>query len=162
MKLYIKLNKEPKTCNELLIKFFSFMFYKTADAKPVATYSDKECTLVQCVAGKYRSFDDIYYLCTTYFPEMTPKDVLHELLILDIKHPETGVSYTYHLGHCLTMKRIRWIVYHCQGPRYNFLIELQKYDSIWSWKDLFDMIGIKSQEELYEYKKNHLKNNYEK
>ena len=48
----------------------------------IYTYYDKECTNIQ---GHYhrRSFDDLYILFKTYFPEITKKEVL-ELIAIDL------------------------------------------------------------------------------
>lgn len=51
-----------------LIKYF-------IKEKP-ATYSDTNCTIIQCEEGKYRSVTELLELVQTYFPKTTLNDVL--------------------------------------------------------------------------------------
>lgn len=43
------------------------------------TYSNPECTQLQCTVAR-RSFGDIFYLCKTYFPNTTREEVAYNLL----------------------------------------------------------------------------------
>ena len=43
------------------------------------SYSDAECTVLQCKKGAYRSFDELVMICQTYFPDCTPEDVAKTL-----------------------------------------------------------------------------------
>ncbi len=99
--IYIKTEKEPENFKELLLMFFSLEL--TSDRiSTVTSYFDKECTKEQCQENKMRSFDDILELAQTYFPEITPKEVFHELITLDMKSTN-GRKYFPHLGCCGTM-----------------------------------------------------------
>jgi hypothetical protein len=44
------------------------------------TYIDKECTIIEQNCGKRRSFEDIYKVFKTYFPEITEEEVLKEMI----------------------------------------------------------------------------------
>jgi len=62
MGIYLKLENEPKDLNELFENLFKYD--KTCIKTAVKTYEDKECTISQCDAGRYRSFDDLYDIAT--------------------------------------------------------------------------------------------------
>lgn len=48
------------------------------------TYKDKDCTKVECAAGR-RSFEDLLCLAQTYYPETTEVDLMNVLAKIGIK-----------------------------------------------------------------------------
>lgn len=74
--LFIK--ETPKTPLDLLY----IMYPEGSIYCRVNTYYDKECTNLQGYQRR-RSFDDLYVLFKTYFPEITKKEVL-ELITIDL------------------------------------------------------------------------------
>ena len=81
MKIYANIEK-PENLDDLIKKLYSF---KQEDrAHCIKTYSNETCTITQCFEGKYRSFDDLLVCAQTYFPETTPKELFHSLLVADI------------------------------------------------------------------------------
>jgi hypothetical protein len=145
VKIYLKLDKKPKNVAEILQ-----LFWGTFGS--VETFHDKECTKIQCEKNKGRSFDDLYYCCKTYFPNVTPKKVFHELVIYNLNNK------IFYSGTCSTIGKIKinfteyktlkgvWI------NIYEKSISYSKYNSIWSWKELFKMLNIKNDEELTKYR----------
>jgi len=69
MKLYVKnITRESNdTLYTFLYKVLSFDDSGYGKATGKATYKDPEFTKLQCVANKYRSFDDIVLISKTYF-----------------------------------------------------------------------------------------------
>jgi hypothetical protein len=145
VKIYLKLDKKPKNIAEILT-----LFWKSFGS--VKTFHDKECTKIQCGFNKGRSFDDLYYCCKTYFPNVTPKKVFHELVIYNLNNK------IFYPSNCSTIGKIKinfaeyknvkhmWINIYEKSICYN------KYNSIWSWEELFKMLNIKNDEELTKYR----------
>lgn len=160
-KIYVKTDEKPKTVRNLLPLLFdrytmdSLVLYKGAE-----TYSDKECQNIQCYKGRYRSFDDIYACCKTYFPAVTPKEVLYELLTLDIPgYTNKDFPLFIRLSYCATIKRIR--VWFTNFPHVSIKeVDSFKGESVWDWKTLLEMLDLSMQyKEIYDYiKKEKLKN----
>jgi len=157
MKIYVKTQEKFKNHKEL-IKFL-FKIY-TTNGFP-ETYSNKECTVLQCEANKMRSFDNIYYIVKTYFPIISHKTVFKTLLLCRRK---SGNYYNYpNLGCCGTMRRIRFtFAYDTEAnfPKtlHHSILNIQSYESLWSWGDLASSIGITTIESINEFFKNN-KNN---
>ena len=87
--LYPHLSKIKKLIGveEILPKIYvSFKFKDIQDliGKVVShqrySYFDPECEVIQCTTGKMRSFDDLWAICQTYYPDISAKDVMQELL----------------------------------------------------------------------------------
>jgi len=72
------IEETPKTPLDLLY----IMYPEGSTYCKVYTYYDKECTDLQGNENR-RSFDDLYILFKTYFPEITKKEVL-ELIAIDL------------------------------------------------------------------------------
>ena len=72
------IEETPKTPLDLLY----IMYTKGSTYCKIYTYYDKECTNIQGDENR-RSFDDLYILFKTYFPEITKKEVL-ELIAIDL------------------------------------------------------------------------------
>lgn len=82
MKIYVNFDK-PKTLREFLQKFFNYDS-RTGRGQSVKTFFDKDCTQIQCFRNKNRSVQDVLDCVSTYFPTVTLKKLLHELVTLDI------------------------------------------------------------------------------
>lgn len=137
MLIYVKF-EIPKTPREFIKKLFSH----TALADRITcveTYSDSECKTVQCLAGKVRSFDEIFFCTKTYFKDITTKEVLHILLTLDV-----GTFYPY-FKKCGNINRIN-MLYYFRNINTNaiFCDAYGQYKSLWSWKQLFALLDIDS------------------
>lgn len=153
MKLYVKFGKQ-ETVRLFLEKFFSCHQPYDDYVRGTATYDDEECTKLHCPEGKLRSFDDIFDLVNTYYDNISVKELIHTLATLDVKR--NGNELFMHTGTCSGIRRIRMLYVPKQTIPPDMYTD--KYDSKYSWKELFSMIGITSREKLIEYKtKNHEK-----
>lgn len=147
-KIYLKLDKKPKNVAEVLQ-----LFWGTFGS--IETFHDKECTKQQCRANKGRSFDDLYYCCKTYFPNVTVKKVFHEVVIYNFRGKVFGFQ------NCSSIRKIKLNPYTHQqlinswGNIYNHDCNVKEYDSIYSWKELHSMLNINSNEDLTNYRNKH-------
>lgn len=123
---------------------------------PVATYYDEECTKTQCVAGRLRSFDDIYDCINTYYPNTTPKQLIHGLLTLNLKDLYNRQLYL-HMYNCRTINRIR-LYYTVDEVLAYQDYGCSKYESKWSWVELLEMLGIKNHSDIINYVNKYKKN----
>lgn len=80
MKIYIKY--DPKSINHLLDLLFN---PNSSRYTLLKTYSDPECTILQCNRGTRRSLNDLWYLVTTYFPQTTPLEFFNAVFGKDLK-----------------------------------------------------------------------------
>ena len=149
MAIYVKFAEEskPKTVREFLHKFFSS--YKEQYLRNVKTYSNKECTILQCNADKYRSFDDIFELVKTYYPTVSIGTIFKILLTLKPKHND--IVYNLFMMSCKDIKKINCLYVKFQGnnvKNYKEIISNTTYDSNYKYEELFNMIGVKNQEDL--------------
>ena len=149
MAIYVKFAEEskPKTVREFLHKFFSS--YKDQYLRNVKTYSNKECTILQCDSDKYRSFDDIFELVKTYYPTVSIGTIFKILLTLKPKHD--GTVYNLFMMSCSGIKKINCLYVKFKGDKvknYSDIMQNASYDSNYTYKELFDMIGVKNQEDL--------------
>lgn len=147
----------PETPREFLRMLFSGKaMYDRVTC--VRTFSDKEFKVIQCQINRSRSFDELFFCTRTYFKDITPKEVLHILLTLRITGREKGVYYPY-FKHCAQINKIN-ILYYFKNLNTDviFSATYSKYDSIWSWKELFSQLNISSLKEMEEY----IKTNIEK
>jgi hypothetical protein len=152
MKIYLKLENPPENVIELIKALYNPIISYGSYFKSKATYSDENCTKIQCYENKYRSFDDVYFLCTTYFPEMTVKEVFHALLMT-----EFCKDSVIQFASCSTMGRVRFIPYTTLPYDYrtlSYIFTRSKFQSMWSWRELFDMVDIKTDSDLANYRKN--------
>lgn len=106
----------------------------------------------QCQADRMRSFDDIWILADTYMPDIELVDVMKGLLLYNVtaKDIESKVL-PKSFSHCSTMRRIRYTNSNSSFNRILQNINCNKYDSIFTWKELFDMINIKNDADLLEF-----------
>src|SRR5690606_10676455 len=102
-----------------------------------------------------RSFDDLLEVVQTYYKTATAKKLFHELLLVDIKNKK-GEQLYFYPTNCSGIKRITMLFY--TGPVSYKLPTSNKYDSKYSWIELFEMLNIKSIVEMYEYKEKYKKN----
>ena len=149
MAIYVKFAEEnkPKTVREFLNKFFSS--HSEGYLRNVKTYSDKECTILQCNSDKYRSFDDIFELVKTYYPIVSIGTIFKILLTLKPEHNQS--TYNLFMMSCSDIKKINCLYVKFQGNKvtnYSDIIHNTSYDSNYTYKELFDMIGVKNQEDL--------------
>ena len=149
MAIYVKFAEEnkPKTVREFLHKFFSS--YKDQYLRNVKTYLDKECTILQCNSDKYRSFDDIFELVKTYYPTVSIGTIFKILLTLKPKHND--IVYNLFMMSCSGIKKINCLYVKFKGDKvrnYKEIISNITYDSNYAYEELFNMIGVKNQEDL--------------
>ena|ERR1700751_2420101 len=149
----------------------------------LATYSNKECTISHCDRGRMRSFDDLYMIMKNYYPMTTVKGLFKRLLlfrpivknltyskpVINNKGEVTGydkitedIYLLPNFSNCCTMGRIKLTYFANLGAlvpykiSYDSAIGNNKYQSVYSWKDLFSMLDINSQKDLDEYLKENL------
>ena len=148
MKIYTTFGRQ-KTVRIFLEKLFSSE-YNFQRIQNICTYLDPECKIVQCYKDKFRSFDDIYDCVNTYYKNITPKALIHLLLTLN-KKTSSGKELYLHMANCSTINKIRMLYYCDQHSCYNSAFTCSKYGSKWSWKELLEMLGIKSIEDIKNY-----------
>lgn len=147
--------KKPRTLREFLTKFFDYHKSDNSARLCVKTYTDSECKFVQCAENKYRSFDNILECVNTYFPKVTAKELIHELLTLNLK-TKTGAQLYLRMANCSTINKIRcWYGINTSSD----VLLVSRLGSQYSWKELLEMLGIKTQEQIYEYATKHSKPN---
>ena len=152
MSIYVNF-EIPKTPEEFLLKLYSLVTYNRADC--VTTYFHKGGTLPQCQSQKLRSFDDLFEIFTTYYPEITEKDLIRLLTTANIKSTN-GTQLYLHINNCSGIQRIRILYFdNIDNCVNNFHCE--KYQSKYSWVDLYKLIGINSAAELKQYMLNNIK-----
>ncbi len=148
MKIYTKFGKQETVEQFLDLLYDNFEY--SQEAHTVETYSDEACTIVQCLARKMRSFDDLYDMITTYYEDVTPKDLMHSLLTLKKKDKHGTRLYLY-MYHCSTIMRVRchydYNLYACIDAPFG----CSKYNSKYSWQELLKMLNIETREDLRNY-----------
>lgn len=77
MKIYLK--NYVKKRGLPVASFLEELFHKHYGFP--TTYSDKECTKIQCSRGKNRSIDDVMCLIKTYYPSKTYKHIFEQFRI---------------------------------------------------------------------------------
>lgn len=150
MAIYVKFAEEskPKTVREFLNKFFSS--YKEGYIRNVETYLDKECTVLQCEANKYRSFDDIFELVKTYYPTVKINTIFKILLTLKPKDSSQN-TYNLYMMTCGGILKINclYVKFNSDCVRnYNYIIKQPSHNSNYTYKELFNMVDVKNQEDL--------------
>lgn len=94
MKIYLKPRPSGKKFRSLytfLKYYFTCMGADYRGGFP-ESYKDAACTVKQCRAGAYRSFDELVIMCQTYFNNATPELVAKALYKL---FPQTKVCLYY-------------------------------------------------------------------
>ncbi len=149
-KIYLKLKRKPKTIEELLLSLFSNG--TVAKRTNVITYSDEKCLNIQCIEGKLRSFDEVYDIITTYFPETTLKEIIHNLITLDFKLDE---PLYIKMTNCSTINRI--VLYYSTDYFNTSIFDISKYNSKYCWDELLNLLKLKSIVDIKKYVKKHIK-----
>ena len=148
---------EIKSMDDLL----NTLYPKDKQGYPVETFYKAIATgdlLQQCKKNKMRSFDDIWILADTYMPGIDVKDIFKGLLLFGVEDYEIKRNIIRKsFSNCSTMKRIRYTNSFSSIDTALHSIDCNKYDSIYSWRNLFDMIGVKTSSDLLEWYKNELK-----
>ena len=146
MAIYVKFAEEnkPKTVREFLNKFFSS--HKENYIRNVETYSDKECTILQCKADKYRSFDDIFELVKTYYPIVSIGTIFKILLTLKPEHNQS--TYNLFMMSCSGIKKINCLYVKFKGNKvtnYSDIMQNASYDSNYTYS-----IGLEIKDAIVE------------
>lgn len=149
MSIYVNF-EVPENPKEFLKKFYSILWGDRAYCKE--TYFDKECTRLQCSEQKLRSFEDLFELFTTYYPDLTKKDLI-EILSSVVLKSNTNVPLYLHISNCSTISRIR-VFYYKDINICALDFNCSKYNSEFSWVDLFKLINVNSREEYKKYLEN--------
>ncbi len=149
IKLYLEAfkDKKPKSISEILEALYPCQYFKATQ-----TYRERECFSNQCSANRNRSIDDIYYLCKSYFPNITIKDLMHEILTY------TKYDKILAFSNCSTINRITVFGYDYQQLKsawkntYITMITHNHYSSEWNQRELFELLNIHSEEDLDNYR----------
>lgn len=64
--IYLKLDKEPKSFSEIL----DVLYIQGLSTTACPTYLDKECTIEECSSNRRRSFQALFEIARTYFPNI--------------------------------------------------------------------------------------------
>lgn len=151
----IYLPKTPKDLYDLL----EILYPRNTNRKAIETYykDSKGNMIKQCIANKMRSFDDIWIIANTYFPDIDVREVFKAVLLFNtsLEEVEKGIIYKS-LANCSTMRRIRYTNSISVMRQVWNNIDCAKYDSIYKWRDLFNMIYINSLEQWIEWYKREL------
>lgn len=146
MAIYLKIEK-PKTIEELLLQLFTFKgHYHTG----TTTYLDEACTQIQCEENKWRSFDDVYELVNTYFPNTDEKEVMRQLLILPLKK-DNGIDLYPYFAFCNKINMCTLMVYPSSGANNKDSLTKTKGVGKYAWGDLLEMFDITNTKELQNY-----------
>jgi hypothetical protein len=142
-RIYVKFAK-PKTVKDFLKEFFSA---KNVFGHPcsVTTYSDKECKIIQCGLGRRRSLEDLFTCVKTYFPSVTLKTLMKELVSL---RPRGQKLYPY---YCSTIHRP--VIIFDTIPPARLPTGVSHTNSKSSWPSALARIGIYTIEQLNNYQK---------
>lgn len=179
-RLYIKEIEDgkiplPKKANDFLQIYFTNNSSNSPTSTSLATYSDKACTITHCSMNRMRSFDDLYMIMKNYYPMTTIKGLFKRLLLFRplikgsvfshyvmeegksvLKKEIKDIYLIPNFSNCGGMRRIRLTYNNILSVKYPIMINIDKYDSVYSWKDLLLMLDIKNQSELDNYVKENL------
>ena len=144
MKLYVKdIIREPKdTLYTFLYKVLNFDGKGFGKAVVNATYYDPELTKLQCIRGKYRSFDEIVLISKTYF-RVSDKAVAKVLKKFSDNHN--------YVNFVLCDSAHKWVFYYGLGSNYikycaNYNKSYEKTDDpgvgIHSFDDIIKLMGL--------------------
>ena len=111
MKLYVNnvTRKSKDTLYTFLYKVLNFDSNSFGKAIVNDTYYDPELTKLQCIKGKYRSFDDIVLISKTYF-RVSDKAVAKILKKFSDEH--------YYVNFVLCDSAHKWVFYYGLGSNY--------------------------------------------
>lgn len=150
----IYLEKEPKD----LADIFKILYPKDKVYRSQTTYSKAINAdgklLLQCAEGRMRSFDDLWIIADTYFPNINVIEVFKEMMLFDVtlKDLEDG-NVRKQLSNCSTMERIRFTPSRTTLKSIWFSVDCQKYKSIYTWRDLFNMVYVNTFDQFKDWYK---------
>lgn len=153
--IYFQTTTAFNNVHELLDSFYQYGDDQEDDGnyslQAVTTYDDPECSIEQCDDYRTRSFDDMEVLINTYFPELTTKEIVHELVTF--RKVVGSHTYSFRWGHCSDIRLIT-LWYHRNEKNFEYHEEFEdcyQYDSKYSWEGLMDLIGVESKKDLKKY-----------
>ena len=151
MSIYLKIKNKPRSIESLIKKLYSYK--RAADIyKSCTTYKDEACTIIECHRGKNRSFEAIYELATTYFPNAKEKDVVKAIVDADLGYSEAiymGGKFKPVIFFCPDIQKP--VVYYSTWGYRRGCISPRKGVSDKSWVQLLRKINITSAKKLTEY-----------
>lgn len=100
MAIYVKI-KRKKYLKDFLKLLYSHP--QTGYLTCVESYRDKDCTILQCKSGKYRSFEEILEIVNTYYPSITIQKLCKVLFNLKLKYQES--DYYFYYLNCNKVKK---------------------------------------------------------
>jgi hypothetical protein len=142
MALYVKIKKQ-ETIKQFLTLFFSSTFRK-GYLTSLSSYTDSGFLELQCEEGRYRSFDDVFEIITTYYPGTTVVELMNELIDLKPRCIETGVLKDLYTMFCGNISK-SVMLYHNHTSND---VSAQKGDSEYSWFTLFKMVKEKNSKKI--------------
>ncbi len=134
--IYLKLKSKPKRLNTLFRHLFNHCRHGFFGS--VETFRDEDCTILQCNSGRFRSFDDVYDIAKTYFPETTEKKVMKALLKLNL--PYEGEKVKIYIANCHDIKKPT-IAFSGRGGTYIRTSDSAMSKSIYKWSELLALVG---------------------
>ena len=146
--IYLQKNFKPKTIKEVIIKLYSKTSNNSSLIKSCTTYSDPNCTIIECDENKLRSIDAVIEIIKTYFPEASDEEIFKELF--DTVIIINGIKHVIYPIDCQDIKM----------PTISF----SKHSTIlfagsvhpkskYNWDDVIKSIGFKSRNLLYSHLK---------
>lgn len=152
----IYLVSTPNSLPDLIAKLFSYpvgnIFFKGAK-----TWSDKDCTIVQCEECKYRSFEDVLECAQTYFPDTTEEFLLKLLLSIIFESSERKYYLTCY--NCNLILKPTICFFHSFNGKLGdekFSSKPEKFvdDDLITWRDMFNKIGVFTDLHVTEFRSN--------
>lgn len=154
-KIFLKLDKEPDTIEELITELYNYPrttgtgIYKLLS---VETYTDDG--KVDCGRGKYRSIDDIIAIVRTYFPKTpylpVPEDIEIFQVLLNLVITKKDITYYPCLVACPNIYKPTFFLrnkpYVCDYP--DDFTEKSNYN----WREVWESLGFRNGDEV----KNHI------
>lgn len=153
IKIYTKFGKQP-TIMKFLELFFDYPLWGER-LLSCETYFDRECTLIQCEQGKYRSIEELLMCVRTYYTNVSFETLMRNLC--NLKITKEGKNYYFRPYDCYDIKKTTVCMMMARQPHY-FDLSNQKQNSFYSCMDCFKMGGIHNQED-YNNNIEKLKNN---
>ena len=147
MAIYIK-GPKPRTIKSLIKRLYSYKKGYFNIVKSTSTFFDRECIRLECDDAKNRSFDAIFEIVNTYFPNTSEKEVVKELLSTVIVYNKK--SYKCNILYCPNISKP--VCYFNTYPSYT--LSSKNGDSKKSWRQLLRPLGITSELKLRTYLNN--------
>jgi hypothetical protein len=142
MALYVKIEKQ-ETIKQFLTLLFSSTF-RRGYLTSLSSYTDSDFLELQCEEGKYRSFDEVFEIITTYYPETTVVELMNELINLKPKCIKTGVSKNLYTMFCGDISRSVMLYNNYASTE----VSTEKGNSKYSWFTLFKMVKEKNSKKI--------------